>query len=133
MIVGPDAESEQWAGRIAKHARCPYIVLTKHRLGDRRVALHLPDLSAIHDRKPVLVDDIISSAGTMIETARSLIAAGMPKPVCIGIHGLFGDDSFKMLSEVAERIVTTNTINHRSNSIDLSEQIATAVAAILTA
>jgi ribose-phosphate pyrophosphokinase len=133
VIVGPDAESEQWASRIAKHAQCPCIVLTKHRLGDCQVVLHLPDLSAVHDRKPVLVDDIISSAGTMIEAARKLTAAGMPKPACVGIHGLFAGDSFKALSEVAGRIVTTNTIVHRSNGIDLSERIAAAVAAILTA
>lgn len=127
LIVGPDAESEQWAGRIAAQVRCPHVVLTKRRLGDRQVALDLPDLSAFRSCKPVLVDDIISSAATMIEAARRLTAAGMPRPVCVGVHGLFAGDSFAALSAVVKSIVTTNTIDHPSNKIDLSEQIVAAV------
>lgn len=130
VVVGPDAESEQWASRIAAHAGCPYIVLAKRRLGDRRVALDLPDLSTVRTCKPVLADDIIASAGTMIEAARRLAAAGMPRPVCVGIHGVFAGDSFQGLSEVTDGVVTTNTIAHPSNGIDLSEQIAAAVAEI---
>jgi ribose-phosphate pyrophosphokinase len=127
VIVGPDAESGQWVSRIAAQARCPYVVLTKRRLGDRRVALDLPNLSPMRGRKPVLVDDIISSAATMIEAARLLAGAGLPRPICVGIHGLFAGGSFKALSAVAENIVTTNTVAHSSNAIDLSEPIAAAV------
>lgn len=130
LIVGPDAESEQWVGRIAKYVQCPYIVLAKRRLGDRRVALDLPDLSAVRKRRPVLVDDIVSSAGTMVEASRLLVAAGLTKPACVAIHGLFAGDSFRMLSEVADVIVTTNSIAHPSNAIDLSDQIAAAVVEI---
>jgi ribose-phosphate pyrophosphokinase len=38
------------------------------------------------DHKPILVDDIISTARTMIETVGHLKNAGMKQPVCIGIH-----------------------------------------------
>jgi ribose-phosphate pyrophosphokinase len=132
LIVGPDSESNQWVDRIAAEARCPHVVLDKLRLGDRDVRISLPDMSAWQDRKPVLVDDIISSAATMIEAARLLVAAGMPmpKPICIGIHGLFAGDSFSALSGVAERVVTTNSVPHASNEIDLSHQIAAIVADI---
>jgi len=62
------------------------------------------------------------------EAARMLAAAGMPKPVCIGIHGLFSGDSFSALSRIAERVVTTNSVVHESNAIDLSAPIASAIA-----
>lgn len=127
LIVGPDAESEQWVKRIAAHARCPFVVLAKRRLGDRQVAIDLPDLSGVRGRQPVLVDDIVSSAGTMIEAARLLAAAGLPRPICAAVHGLFAGDSFERLSVVAEAVVTTNTVAHRSNAIDLSDRIAHAV------
>ena len=128
LIVGPDSESSQWVKRIAAEARCPHVVLDKRRRGDRDVTINLPDMSGWQGRKPVLVDDIISSATTMIEAARLLVAAGMPKPVCIGIHGLFAGDGFSALSEVAERVVTTNSVRHASSEIDLSPQIAAIVA-----
>ena len=127
VIVGPDAESEQWVSRIAARIRCPYAVLAKRRLGDRQVVLDLPDLATLRGCTPVLVDDIISSAATMVEAARLLTGAGLPRPVCLGIHGLFAGDSFKALSALAERIVTTNTVAHPSNAIDLSGPVAAGV------
>lgn len=133
LIVGPDSESSQWVSRIAVEAQCPLVVLDKRRRGDRDVKISLPDMSAWRGRRPVLVDDIISSAATMIEAARLLVAAGMPRPVCIGIHGLFAGDSFNALSEVAERVVTTNSVMHASNQIDLSQQIAAIVADVASA
>lgn len=133
LIIGPDSESNQWVKRIAAEARCPHVVLDKHRQGDRDVRIKLPDMSGWQGRYPVLVDDIISSAATMIEAARLLAAAGMPKPVCIGIHGLFAGDSFSDLSKVTERVVTTNSVPHASNEIDLSPQIAAIAAGVMCA
>lgn len=127
LLVGPDSESAQWVRGIAAQAHCPHVVLDKRRLGDRDVTIDLPDLSGWQGRKPVLVDDIISSATTMIQAARSLGASGLPRPVCIGIHGLFSGASFEQLSQVAERVVTTNSVMHHSNAIDLSDDIAAAV------
>jgi len=128
LIVGPDSESAQWVARIAAEARCPHLVLTKQRHGDRKVRIDVPDLSAWQGRQPVLIDDIISSAATMIEAARLLVGAGMPKPTCIGIHALFADDAFRSLSEVAERVVTANCVAHASNAIDISGAVAEAAA-----
>jgi ribose-phosphate pyrophosphokinase len=133
LLIGPDSESAQWVSGIAAQARCPHVVLSKRRLGDREVKIDLPDMSRWQGCKPVLVDDIISSGATMIEAARLLGTAGMPKPFCIGIHGLFAGDSFGELSKVAERVVTTNAVIHPSNAIDLSDDIATAIVEIALA
>jgi ribose-phosphate pyrophosphokinase len=124
--VGPDSESDQWVSRIAAAAQCPHVVLDKRRLGDCDVTINLPDLSAWHIRQPVLVDDIVSSATTMIEAARMLAAAGMPKPICIGIHALFAKDSYESLRQVAVGTATTNTVRHESNEIDVSEVVGQA-------
>src|SRR5690606_40771116 len=64
LVVGPDAESAQWAGAIAARIGAPYVVLHKTRLGDRRVRIDVPDLSSWRGRTPVLVDDIASSGRT---------------------------------------------------------------------
>ena len=133
LIVGPDSESAQWVGAIAAKVGCPHLVLDKQRHGDRDVRIDPPDVSAWQGRRPVLIDDIISSAATMIEAARLLAAAGMPKPICIGIHALFSDDAFRSLSEIAERVVTTNCIAHVSNAIDISGAVAEAAAEMANA
>ncbi|HWA47330.1 MAG TPA: ribose-phosphate pyrophosphokinase [Dongiaceae bacterium] len=132
LIVGPDLESAQWAGRIAAVAQCPYVVLTKRRLGDREVQIDIPDMSAWRERQPLLIDDIISSAATMIEAARLLAAAGMRRPICVGIHGIFAADSYGLLKVAAARVATANTVAHESNEIDLSALIADAVLPLAT-
>lgn len=132
LLIGPDAESEQWVSRIAREAGCPYLVLTKERLGDRKVALRLPELEQHHDHQPVLIDDIIASAGTMIETVGRLRQAGLPAPTCIGVHPIFAGSAYQDLIQAgAARVLSCNSIAHASNAIDVHGLIAEAVAELL--
>lgn len=120
LLVGPDAESRQWVSTVAELVGAPYQVLRKVRFGDRDVQISLPDVEGFGDRTPVLMDDIVSSARTMIEAARQLRSIGLPSPVCVAVHALFADRSLATLKENAARIATTNTIVHPSNAIDIS-------------
>ena len=74
LIIGPDRESEQWVSEVARDAGAPYAVLEKVRRGDRNVEISLENLPALDERTSVLVDDIISSGGTMIEAVRRIRA-----------------------------------------------------------
>ena len=125
VLVGPDSESEQWVSEVAKNANAPYIVLQKNRRGDRDVEVSIPHLEKFKDHTPVLVDDIISTARTMIETVNHLKEAGMKPPVCIGVHGVFADTAYNDLKNAgAGKIVTCNTIPHETNGIDISDILA---------
>lgn len=124
VLIGPDKESEQWVSEVAKNANAPYLVLEKQRYGDRNVSISLPDVSQYRMHTPVLVDDIIATARTMIAAVKHLQDANMLAPVCVGVHGLFSDESFVELKNAgADRIVTCNAIPHSSNQIDLSPLI----------
>jgi ribose-phosphate pyrophosphokinase len=120
LLVGPDAESEQWVSAVAARAEAPHVVLSKERFGDRDVRVSVPDLSRWAGHTPVLVDDIVSSARTMIEACRHMVAAGLPRPVCVAVHALFAGDAFQSLRQVAGRIVTTNTVPHETNAIEIA-------------
>jgi ribose-phosphate pyrophosphokinase len=128
LLVGPDAESEQWVSAVAAECAAPYVVLDKVRRGDRDVSVSTPDVSAHADRTPVLIDDIISTARTMIETVGQLGRAGLPPPICVGVHGIFAAGAHDDLraSGVA-RIVTCNTVPHETNAICVFDAVATAV------
>lgn len=125
VIVGPDSESEQWVSEVADLAGAPFIVLSKIRHGDREVSIEVPPLAPWRAHTPVLVDDIISTARTMIETLGHLQDAGYAAPVCIGVHAVFAGDAYAALQEAgAAEIVTCNTIPHPSNAIDLTMLLA---------
>ncbi|MDZ7846514.1 MAG: phosphoribosyltransferase family protein [Owenweeksia sp.] len=125
VLVGPDSESEQWVADVADSANAPFIVLEKVRHGDKEVEVSVPHIEAYQDHTPVLVDDIVSTARTMIETVRHLKRAGMKAPVCVGVHAIFAGNAYLELRNAgAAEIVTCNTIPHESNQIKLSQDLA---------
>ena len=132
LVVGPDEESEQWVSEVATGAGAPYIVLTKVRRGDRDVTVSAPDVARYSDRTPVLIDDIISTARTMIEAVKGLIEAGTLPPVCIGVHAVFAGTAYKDLADSGvAKVITCNTVPHDSNGIDVVRSVANAVSGLL--
>lgn len=128
LLVGPDEESEQWVAQAAKDANAAFIVLKKNRLGDRDVQITVPDVTEWTDHTPILVDDIISTAKTMIVTAGHLLAAGYNAPICIGVHGIFADNAYAdLLACGASKIVTTYSIPHISNQISITDLLTDAL------
>ena len=131
LLIGPDSESEQWAAEVAAACGAPHVVMRKTRLGDRRVEIESPPLSQWNDRTPVLLDDIISSARTMALAARRIAEQGLAAPVCVGVHGIFSADALEALRQAgAARVVTTNTVAHETNAIDLSTLVARGIESI---
>ena len=115
ILVGPDSESEQWVSVVAKNAGAPFMVLEKIRHGDKNVEVSVPDVENYKNHTPVLVDDIISSARTMIETVQHLKKAGMKAPICIGVHPVFGGNAYQELKDAGTAdIISCNTIPHLS-------------------
>jgi len=72
----PDEESAQWVSEVSRGAGVPYAVLQKIRMGDRDVEVSVPDVQAWRNHTPVLVDDIISTGRTMIETLGAFAVRG---------------------------------------------------------
>lgn len=128
VLIGPDSESEQWVSEVAKEASAPFVILNKVRHGDRDVEISLPSLDILKNKTPVLVDDIISTASTMIKTIDHLKGMKIEAPICIGVHAVFAQDAdIKLRDSGALSVVTCNTITHETNRIDLTEQMVLAV------
>lgn len=131
LLIGPDSESEQWVAAVARDAGAPHVVLQKVRHGDREVEVSIPDVARWRDHTPVLVDDIVSTARTMIEAVGHLKRAGMRPPICVAVHGIFAGDAFEALTAAgAGRVVTTNTVRHVANAIDVTTLLAQGIGMI---
>jgi len=127
LIIGPDSESEQWVSAVARDAGAPYSVLEKVRHGDRDVEIKLKNLDKWRGSAPVLVDDIISGGRTMLEAVRLLAARGWSQPICIAVHGLFADGSDTLLEQAGARIVTSNSVPHRTNDLNTGSILASPI------
>jgi len=132
VIVGPDGESEQWAAQVAALVGCPCTVLRKVRSGDREVAVSRPSAQILAGRTPVLVDDIVSTARTMVAAAAQLQQVAARAPVCIAVHALFAGDAYAVLQAAGvAQVVSCNTVPHASNGIDLMPALAAAARRML--
>ena len=128
VIIGPDEESGQWVEQIARVAGAPATVLRKTRRGDYDVSIAADGIDLPKGATPVIVDDIASSARTMIEAVGIVRSAGAPAPVCVAVHAIFAGNSCEELQAAgAARIVSTNAVKHASNEIDLTPVLAPAV------
>lgn len=128
VLIGPDTESKQWVAEVARLSGAPYLILEKIRSGDFDVDVSIPNIEKFQECTPVLVDDIISTGRTAVAVVRHLIALGSPPSVCLAVHGVFADRALALLQEAgASRIATCNTIEHRTNDIDVTPLLAEAV------
>lgn len=125
ILIGPDSESEQWISHIANKAAIPYLILEKIRHGDQNVEVSKPEIESYLECQPVLVDDIISTARTMIETLKHLNKIQLKPAICIGVHAIFAQDSYQNLLEMnINQVITCNTIQHISNQIDCTKLLS---------
>ena len=132
LLIGPDEESAQWVGDVARRADAPFVVLTKTRRGDRDVEVSVPEVDRWRSYTPVLVDDIVSTARTMIATVGHLRRTGLAAPVCVAVHAVFAQTAFEDLRAAgAADIVSCDTIPHPSNRIALAPAIAASVRELL--
>lgn len=132
IIIGPDDESRQWAEDVAALADCAVTVLRKTRLGDRDVRIHMEQNDLYKNHQPILVDDIISTGKTVLETARLMVKEGYQKPLVIGVHAVLAEGAANELNRAIEQDLlanwlTCNTIAHPSNGIDVSVLLETAI------
>lgn len=127
LMVGPDEESEQWVAPVARALDVPWVVLEKERRGDEDVTVTPVSLERWRGRTPVILDDIISTGRTMVETLGVLGAQGFQGAICVGVHAVFSRDACPaLLSAGAAEVVTCTTIAHETNAIDVTPALIAA-------
>jgi ribose-phosphate pyrophosphokinase len=132
VLIGPDEESMQWVADIARRLDCPYRTLRKRRYGDRSVSVDPGALSFPVGLTPVLVDDIVSSGGTVLESLKVLATQRLSAPICVAVHGLFVGDALDSIRRAgAVRVVACNTVPHQTECISVDGDIATALSDLL--
>ena len=118
IIVGPDAKSQPWVSDLASRLGLSHTVAQKIRRGDRSVEIGFPDPTCIAGRPALIVDDIVSSGGTMIACARALTSAGATMIDAVVTHALFPENSgHDMVQSGIRSIRSTHSVPHSTNAI----------------
>ena len=125
VIIGPDAESYQWAQSIAKKIKASAAILQKDRINSYEVHVKLNSEINVRNKELIIIDDIISTGKTILEAIK-VIKKMKPKSITvISIHGIFADPStLDFIREYSNSIITTNTIKNPYSKIDVSKLIS---------
>lgn len=128
IVAGPDAESRPWVSDLAGQLGLAHMVAQKIRRGDRSVEISFAEAASIKGRPVLLVDDIVSSGGTLIACARALTAAGATAVDAIMTHALFPPDMMAAFANAGIRSIrSTSSIPHPTNAIPLDDILAAAL------
>lgn len=134
LVVGPDIESRPLVEQAAKRLGTDWITFDKSRLGDRQVRLMLPSPDRVAGRAVLILDDVCSSGGTLERAIALLRQAGATSIDIAVAHALFASDvEARLRAAGARRILSSDSVPHPTNAMELAGVLAAALRAETTA
>jgi ribose-phosphate pyrophosphokinase len=128
IVAGPDAESRRWVSDLAGQLGLAHMVAQKARRGDRSVEISFAGAASVAGRPVLLVDDIVSSGGTLMTCAKALTAAGATAIDAVITHALFPPDMASAFADAGIRSIrSTSSVPHPTNAIPLDDVFAAAL------
>jgi ribose-phosphate pyrophosphokinase len=133
LVVSPDAGGALRAGEFARLLGSDMVALKKSRDRSTGEVLIEEKIDAnVSGRDAVLVDDMISSGGSIIKAAQVLRKNGAQKVYAMCAHALLiGDAADKIMAAGVHDIVATNSIPGKYARVDLSGALADAAQSLL--
>lgn len=111
VVVAPDLGAAKLAKNIGRALGAPVALVHKsRRAADQVEALDL--LGEVHGRVPLIVDDMISTGGTIDAAVAALLAAGcVPRITVAATHGVFAGLALERFARLPiARIVVTDSV-----------------------
>ena len=110
VVVSPDAGGVERARAIAKRLRAGLAIIDKRRDGPN-VAVFMHLIGDVKGRDVVIIDDLIDTAGTLVQAADALRREGARRILACGVHAvLSGPALARIEGSPLEEVVVTNSI-----------------------
>ena len=125
LVVAPDEGAREWCARAAKELKAPLHVMSKVRVDDRTVETGSGKVT-VKGLTVVILDDIISTGGTIASAGRLLKDAGAGQVLAACTHGLFIEDAANRL-RVCDDILSSDTLEGVYTRYSIAPAIAAAL------
>jgi len=120
MILAPDKGALERAKQASKIIGCDFDYMEKTRIDGTTVKIKPKNLDA-QGKKAAIIDDIISTGGTMAQSIQELKKQGAKQVLVACTHGLFAGDAIKKLvSAGCNEIISTDTIKSDFSKVKIS-------------
>ena len=129
LVISPDQGGKERAKKFAKEFNSNYIALDKKRdkkTGKIKITTKRTD--EVENRDLILVDDMISTGGSIIKATQFLKKQKCKKIYVACTHALLMNDAEKKIKKAGvTSIISTNTIPGKTSKVDISKIIAKAI------
>jgi ribose-phosphate pyrophosphokinase len=110
VLVSPDAGGVERARAIAKRLKAGLAIIDKRRDGPN-VAVFMHLIGDVRDKDVVIIDDMIDTAGTIVQAVQALRREGARRILACAIHGVLSGPAIERIGiPDLEKLVITNSV-----------------------
>jgi ribose-phosphate pyrophosphokinase len=110
VLVSPDAGGVERARALAKRLKAGLAIIDKRREGNN-VAQFMHLIGDVKDKDVVIADDMIDTAGTLIQAVDALRREGARRILACAVHGVLSGPAIARIKEsILEEVIITNTV-----------------------
>ena len=125
LVVSPDLGGQERAKSFASLLKTDFVALKKHRNRKTGKVNILSGKVDVKDRDLILVDDMISTGGSIIKATQFLKKQKCKRDFVACTHALLVNDAVKNIKNAGvSQIISTNTIPGNSAKVDVSKVIS---------
>ena len=116
VAVTPDVGSVKMARAFAKKMNYGLAIVDKRRTGPGQNKV-MAIIGEVEGKNAVIRDDMVDTAGTLVEAAEALIEAGANEVYACCTHGVFSGDSYEKIQQSSiKKLLVSNSIKFSLNS-----------------
>ncbi|MBO8183108.1 MAG: ribose-phosphate diphosphokinase [Archaeoglobus sp.] len=124
VMISPDLGSLERVKIAAKHADCDFDYLEKKRIDASHVEITPKEID-VEGKEVVIVDDIISTGGTIIEATKVLKDLGAKRVEAVCVHAVLANYALsKLFNSGIDDVIATDTIERIISKITVANEIA---------
>lgn len=118
IVVSPDTGGVKRARNFATFIGAPIAVMEKHRRVEEHDEVEILSMSGeVKGDTAILIDDVISTGGTIIENAKALQEEGVKKIIVCASHGVFAGKAIENIEKSPiEKVFVTDSVEHNIKS-----------------
>ena len=123
FVISPDDGGYERVKLMGSKLGIPAYYIDKKRIDSTTVKMTLPE-EDYKDKNILILDDIISTGGTIIKASRMLKDKGARNIYACAIHGVFANNSNEKIERYVNELTVTDTIETKYSNITISGEIA---------
>ena len=128
LFLAPDDNAIRFAKTASAICGKPFDYLQKERIDSYTVRI-TPKKLAVQGKSVAIVDDVISTGGTIATATQELRKQGARRVIAACIHGLFVGPAEENLKE-CDDVIATDTIQSKFTKVSVAPEFAAAIRAL---